>query len=86
MAKNKDLDINQTNRNPNSPVSEEQLKKIKTKRIAIVTLLSILAAASIVAMILVFVFSNSYPIIYFGRCKHSGNDFGFCFYKKIVIL
>lgn len=56
MAKNKDLDLNQTNRNPNSPVSEEQLKKIKTKRIAIVTLLSILAAASVVAMILVFVF------------------------------
>lgn len=56
MAKNKDLDINQTNRNHNSPVSEEQLKKIKTKRVAIVTLLSILAAASIVAMILVFVF------------------------------
>lgn len=56
MAKNKDFDLNQTNRNPNSPVSEEQLKKIKTKRIAIVTLLSVLAAASIVAMILVFVF------------------------------
>ena len=56
MAKNKDLDLNQTSRNPNSSVSEEQLKKIKTKRIAIVTLLSILAAASIVAMILVFVF------------------------------
>lgn len=56
MAKNKDLDINQTNSNPNSPVSEGQLKKIKTKRIAIVTLLSILAAASIVTMILVFVF------------------------------
>lgn len=56
MTENKDLKINEAENIPNSPVSEEQLKKNKIKQITIIVLLSILAAASIVALILVFIF------------------------------
>ena len=56
MAKNKNSEINNVSKNPNAPISEKQLKKIKIKRIVIISLLSILATASIVALILVFVF------------------------------
>lgn len=56
MAKNKNLEANQPNKNPNVPVSDEKLKKLKTKRITIIALLSVLAIASLIAMILVLVF------------------------------
>ena len=56
MENKKRIDEEQELVNPNQPVSEEELKKIKHKHMIIEIVLGVVAAVAIIVMVLILVF------------------------------